>query len=207
MKAIIYIARQQNTTPNSVRRSHYMSILRSILLALLIVAAGCKNDEAYIEQYVPTDVLVKIKANYTIDKVFHFINSFDHDVENIHALVYTADLPPDSLQYVLNYLNAKPYANDGKSWPVHGYLDYHTRQITIFPRLLNMKNAEYQKDWLESIDLLKLTQRTETETGSCIIYFHVPKGEEKLWEKKFEEFDFVEWAELNRILQINTWPN
>ena len=37
-------------------------------------------------------------------------------------------------------------------------------------------------------------------------FFHVPEGHEKKWEKKFEEYDFVEWAELNYIIEINPWP-
>jgi hypothetical protein len=36
-------------------------------------------------------------------------------------------------------------------------------------------------------------------------YFHVPEGHEKEWVAKFEKFDFVEWAELNYIIEINPW--
>jgi hypothetical protein len=158
------------------------------------------------KKFVPTDVLVKINGSYTIDKVFEFINTFDHEVENIHSQVYNSDLPSDSLQYVLDYLNAKPYTNDGNAWFVNGYLHYQTQQITIFPRLFLIKNKEYQSDWLESMDFLKLKEQTDSETSGCIIFFHVPEGKEKEWENNFEEYDFVEWAELNYIIEINPWP-
>lgn len=182
-----------------------MKKLRLLLLALLFALVACskKDNVAPDEKFVPTDVLVKIKGYYTIDKVFDFINSFDHAVENISSQVYTSDLPSDSLQYVLDYLNAKPYTNDGDAGFVTGYLHYQTEVITIFPNFFNIKNTDYQKDWLESMTILKLNEQTEGETSGCIIYFHVPEGQEKLWKKKFEEYEFVEWAELNYIVDIN----
>lgn len=164
---------------------------------------GCeKTDIDYSdEKFVPTDVLVKIKGYYTIDKVFDFINSFKHDVENINSQVYISNLPSDSLQYVLDYLNAKPYTNNGSAWRVNGYLHYQTKAITIFPRFFNIRNVDYQKDWLESMEILKLKEQTK----GCIIFFHVSEGLEKVWEKKFEEYVFVEWAELNYIAEIKPW--
>ena len=188
-----------------------MKILRLALIIFSLTLFSCEKEnvddiENSDEQYVPTDVLVKIKGHYTIDKVFDFINSFDHDVENIQSQTYTSDLPSDSLQYVLDYLNAKTYTNDGNAWFVSGYLHYQTKVITIFPRLFDMKNIAYQDDWLESMGILKLKEDTSSETAGCIIYFHVPQGDEKKWEKKFEEFEFVEWAELNYYVDINPWP-
>jgi len=188
-----------------------MKILRLTLIIFSLSFISCEKEKVddlanSDEKYVPTDVLVKIKGYYTINKVFDFINSFDHEVENIHSQTYTSDLPSDSLQYVLDYLNAKTYTNDGNAWFVNGYLHYQTKVITIFPRLFNMKNTTYQADWLESMEILKLKEDTVSETAGCIIFFHVPEGHEKEWEKKFEEYDFVEWAELNHIIEINPWP-
>jgi len=94
---------------------------------LILVLFSCKknsNDdiEKQEREFVPTDVLVKTAAGHSIDKVFDFINSFDHEVENIKCGYYNSSLSPDSLQYVLDYLNAKPYTNDGNMWYVSGYL-------------------------------------------------------------------------------------
>ena len=184
-----------------------MKTIRLTLILLLFTLIACEKDSnEEVEKYVPTDVLVKIKGYYSIDKVFDFINTFDHNVENIHSQVYTSNLPSDSLQYVLDYLNNKPYTNDGNDWFVNGYLHYQTNIITIFPRLFNIQNTEYQKDWLESMEILELYEQTEGETSGCIIYFHVPTGKEKEWKQEFEEYEFVEWAELNYIIDINTWP-
>lgn len=185
-----------------------MKILRLVPVILFFSIISCEKDnvENLDEKYVPTDVFVKVKGYYTIDKVFNFINSFEHKVEEIHSQTYTSDLPSDSLQYVLDYLNAKTYTNDGITWFVSGYLHYQTKVIIIFPKLFNINNFTYQADWLESMVILKLKEDTESETAGGIIYFHVPEGHEKEWEKKFEEYDFVEWAELNYIAEINPWP-
>ena len=177
-----------------------------IFILFTLILLGCnKNSIENSEGFVPTDVLVKIKGYYTIDKVFDFINTFDHDVENIHSQVYTSNLPSDSLQYVLDYLNEKPYTNDGDAWFVNGYLHYQTNIITIFPRLFDIKNIEYQYDWIESMEILELNEQTEGETSGCIIYFHVPKGEEIEWKNRFEQYEFVEWTELNYYAEIE--PN
>ena len=155
--------------------------------------------------FVPTDVVVKTKGYYTIDKVFDFINSFDHDVEYINDGIYTSRLPSDSLQYVLNYLNAKPYTHNDV-WHVTGYLQYQSQQITVFPRLFQIKNKEYQADWLKAMEKLQLVEVTTSEASGYIVFFHVPTGDEKVWVEKFKKNDFVEWAELNYLLQLNPWP-
>ena len=183
-------------------------VLFILSISLLILFSCDKEDEQnqIQEKFVPTDVLVKTKGTYTIDKVFDFINSFDHDVEYIYGGVYTSSLPSDSLIYVLNYLNAKTYTNDGDVWFVTGYLHYQTQVITIFPKLFDIKNMENQTDWLQSMQFLQLTEQTDKETNGYIIYFHVPTDTEKEWVEKFKEYDFVEWAELNYIVEINPRP-
>ena len=183
-------------------------VLFILSISLLILFSCDKEDEQnqIQEKFVPTDVLVKTKGTYTIDKVFDFINSFDHDVEYIYGGVYTSSLPSDSLIYVLNYLNAKTYTNDGDVWFVTGYLHYQTQVITIFPKLFDIKNIENQTDWLQSMQFLQLTEETDKKTNGYVIYFHVPIDTEKEWVEKFKEYDFVEWAELNYIVEINLWP-
>ena len=188
-----------------------MKTIRIISVLLLSILISCeketnndKND--WDVKFVPTDVLVGTKSYFTIDKVFDFINSFDHDVEYIRRGVYISGLPSDSLQYVLDYLNARPYTNDGNVWFVYGYLHYQTQQITIFPKLYKIKNKNYQTDWLQSMVILQLTEQTDRETSGYTILFHVPEGKEKEWVKKFKAYDFIEWAELNYYPCINPWP-
>jgi len=179
-----------------------------LLLFILCAFTGCnkENPNGDEKNFVPTDVIVGIKSDCTIDKVFGFVNSLDHEFDNIHYQIFASDLPSDSLQYVLDYLNAKGHKNDGTAWSVTGYLNYKTKVITIFPKFINIRNSDYQNDWLESMKVLKLKDITYLETSGCVILFHVPQGEEKIWVKKFEANDFVDWAELNYIVDINRFP-
>jgi hypothetical protein len=149
-------------------------------------------------KYAPTDVLVQTKKTFTIDKVFDFINSYDFEVESITNSFYTSSLPSDSLQYVLNYLNGKPYLNDGSNWTVDGYLHYETQVIYVFPRIFNARDLKNQADWLATIKFLKLKEVTDHPVvGGSIIFFHVPEKEERSWAEKFKKLSFVEWAEVN----------
>jgi hypothetical protein len=176
-----------------------------LILTLLTIRCNSENNEPQPDyKFVPTDVIVKTKGYYTIDKVFEFINGLEHDVESVDNGIYNSDLPSDSLEYVLNYLNSKPYTNSSV-WRVGGYLHYQTNQITVFPKLFEIKNKDYQEDWLNTMDLLRLTEKTNAEVSGYIIYFHVPEGQEKAWVTKFKKLDFVEWAEPNYIIEIELY--
>lgn len=184
----------------------------ALLLIFLLDFSSCEEDEEENKndeqsnsevKFVPTDVLVKTRGEVSIEKVFEFINLFDHDVESIKYGFYTSTLPLDSLQYILDYLDEKPYTHDGIRWHTTGYT---TDEISIFPKLFKMKNKEYQADWIQSMEILGLAEKTSMEGSGNIIFFHVPEGKEKEWVRKFKENSFVEWAELNYIAELNPWP-
>lgn len=174
-----------------------------ILFAILGIISGCSSDDdGDIVEFAPGDVIVGIKSGTGIKETFDFINQFDHTVDNIDRLSYTSDLPSDSLQYVLDFLNGKSYTNDGINWFVTGYLHYQTNQITISPRLFEMHKIENQNDWLKSMKELKLHEKHNAKINSGVINFHVPEGEEKKWISIFKNFKIIEWAELNHINEI-----
>ena len=185
-----------------------MKTIYFILALIFLVFISCQKEstERRLDsdvKFVPTDVIIKTKGFYTIDKVFEFINSFDHKVESITYGFYTSTLPIDSLKYVLDYLKLKPYTHNGERGYATGYV---TNEIIIFPKLFNMENKGFQADWLHSMEVLKLAEKTDMEVSGNTIFFHVPIGKEKEWVEKFKKFDFVEWAELNYIFQVNPWP-
>lgn len=178
-----------------------------LLLSIITFLSSCSNDDAEVDtqEFVPEEVFVGIKSGTNINTIFDFINQFDHKVENINSLTFTSDLPSDSLQYTLDFLNEKTYTNDGINWFVTGYLHYQTNEITIFPRLFQMDNEEYQTDWLNSMETLELDEKHNIDLNSGIIRFYVPKGKEIEWKNRFENYSIVDWAELNYIADIE--PN
>lgn len=166
--------------------------------------SSCSNDDTEVEtqDFNPGDVLVGIKSGTSINSIFDFINQFDQTVDNINSLKFTSDLSSDNLQYVLDFLNEKAYTNRG-GWFVSGYLHHQTNQITIFPRLYGLNNLGYQNDWLTSMDELELIESYNIELNSGVIHFNVPIGSELEWERQFENYSIVEWAELNRFVDID----
>lgn len=180
-----------------------------IILLLIGVLSSCSTDnmDEDVKKFIPGDVIVGIKSGTDVNQVFSFINEFDHNIKSIRALTFTSELPSDSLQYVLNTLNEKTYTNDGINWFVTGYLHYQTNQITIFPKLFGMDNVDYQNDWLISMEEYELSEKHNMELNSGIIHFLVPKGKELKWERRFENYEIVEWAELNYIVDISPGIN
>jgi hypothetical protein len=175
-----------------------------IVLLLIGILSSCSTDntEEDIKEFIPGEVIVGIKSGTDINRLFDFVNQFDHKVKNIRALTFTSDLPSDSLQYVLRTLNEKTYTNDGINWSVTGYLHYQTYQITIFPKLFGMDNVDFQNDWLRSMEEFELSTKHNINVNTGIIHFYLPKGREIEWENRFKNYDIVEWAELNYIQEI-----
>lgn len=170
---------------------------------------SCSNDdsETNTEEFVPGEVSVGIKSGTNINEIFNFINQFDHKVEKINGLTFTSNLPSDSLQYILDFLNKKSYTNDKTNRFTTGYLHYQTNVITIFPKLFHMNNGDYQNDWLKSMETLRLKEKHTTDLNSSILLFHVTEGHERVWENRFENYDIVDWAELNYIADIKPLIN
>lgn len=156
-----------------------------ILLSFIGILSSCSSDDAevVIHGFIPQEVSVGIKSGTNINEIFEFVNQFDHKVDNINSLTFNSELPSDSLQYVLDFLNEKSYTNDGINWFVTGYMHQQTNQITIFPRLFIMDKVEYQNDWLFSMEELGLSEKHNIELNSGIIRFYVPKGQGIRMEK------------------------
>jgi len=180
-----------------------------LLFSFIGILSSCSNDDAELntQELVPGEVHVGIKSGTNINEIFNFINQFDHKVDNINSLTFTSDFSSDNLQYVLDFLNEKTYTNDGINWFVTGSLHYQTNQITIFPRLFEMDNAEYQNDWLTSMEELQLNEKYNIDLNSGIIHFYVPIGRELEWKMQFENYNIVDWAELNYIAHFQPYTN
>ena len=163
----------------------------------ILMSSPLKVENHHLE-YRPRNVQVKMKNYVTIQEVFDFINSFSHEVRQIHNPCYLSTMSSDSLQYILDCLKAKPYTNGGIP-NVYGYFNNSTNRIHISLELFDMMNKDYQADWLKSMIEFQLY---EPENKGYIIHFNVPEGTEKFWVAKFMEYEFVEWAELNKIIHI-----
>ena len=186
-----------------------MKIKVLLLPFVLVLLFACKNETIIDEDadlaFVPTDVLVKTKPNFSIEEIFELINTLGHEVEYVKNMVYESALPPDSLDYVLTYLNDKPYMKSGP-WSATGYVHAITHRLTIFPKFFQINNQAFQADWLETVQILQLTELTDKENAGYVIFLHVPEGEEKEWVTRFRSYKFVEWAHLNHIIELNPWP-
>ncbi len=177
-----------------------MRTIFNLAALLIFLFVACEkdtlNDESDLK-FVPGDVFVKTKKNYSIDRVFSFINSYGHEVETIYNVNCVSDLPADSLKYVLNYLGTKPYITH-ETWETIGSINKITKQITVYPKLLDMENITYQRDWLQTSQLLDLQE----ENNGYLILFHVPEGKELEWIDEFKSSNYVEWSEPNWIYEL-----
>ncbi len=79
------------------------------LFLLIVILSSCSNDNSNLDtqEFIPGEVSVGIKSGTDITEVFDFINQFELEVDNVNSLSFTSNLPPDSLQYVLDQFKRK----------------------------------------------------------------------------------------------------
>lgn len=171
-------------------------------LCILFSICGCQDNNIDMDtvEFVPSEVIVGIKKSATMEEIFQFINQFDHQVVNFSRTFFTSNLPLDSLDYLSNSLDEKTYTNNGLSFPSVWVRD---SQIVVFTTLYQMDNLNYQSDWLNTMEVLKLRANIpysdSTVKSNASILFRVPEGQEVEWVNQFVMFNIVAWAELNYI--------
>ena len=152
------------------------------------------------EYMKPREVGVFTQFGKTIDKVFDFINLFDHEVIQMSGEQYISTISSshDNLWYILNGLIAKPYTR-GQAF---GRLEHYniSGPINIGPfTFYNMHNVAYQTDWLKTMNDYGLIEKNE-DHPLYFIQFLVPDGKENEWQAEFETYyEFVLSTQLNNV--------
>ena len=169
-------------------------IMRELELDFAITDNAVVYSQIAGYTYLKQDA-IHVKTQYTeIDKVFEFVNSLDLDVKEIQGGTYLCSMAADSdtLEYIIDNLKSKPYTTD--SWVI-GHLNWYDANTVIFLRLYDMKNVDYQADWKETMKEFKL-ENYDNGTKHTI-QFYIPEGTGGEWEKKFTDYEFIDWAELS----------
>ncbi len=169
-------------------------IMRELELDFAIVNNMLTYSQIADYLYYKQDA-ISVKTQYTeIDAVFEFINLVDFDVKEIQGGTYLSSMNSDTntLQHIINTLKAKPYTTD--PW-VTGHLNWYNANIVIFLKLYDMKNTNYQADWIETMNEFNL--ENYINGPKHIILFCIPEGTGEQWEINFTEYNFVDWAELS----------
>lgn len=189
----------------SVRNILYYSVF------FLVILFSCENDkkvdnkrEAEIErdrEFVPGDLSIGIVDSVTIKEAWELVNSFELKITDAWGHKYLSNLPNDSIDYIINYLNKKPYINDGRWKAVKNgnvYIDRNFNKISVSCRLTDVL-PEIQEDWLKVVEVLRLY---EVPTNTKVFYLNVPIGYELLWKDTFENERIIRWASPNYYSEI-----
>ena len=178
----------------------------------LVMLFSCENDEkadnkreAEIEgerEFVPGDLSIGIVDSVTIKEAWELVNSFELKITDAWGHKYLSNLPNDSIDYIISYLNKKPYINDGRWKAVKNgnvYVDRDFNKISVSCRLSDLL-PEIQEDWLKVVEVLKLY---EVPTNTKVFYLNVPVGYELLWKDTFEDEKIIRWASPNYYSEIH----
>lgn len=178
----------------------------------LVILFSCENDEkadnkreVEIEgdrKFVPGDLSIGIVDSVTIKEAWELVNSFGLKITDAWGHKYLSNLPNDSIDYIISYLNKKPYINDDRWKAVKNgnvYIDKDLNKISVSCRLSDLL-PEIQEDWLKVIVVLELH---EVPTNTKVFYLNVPDGFELLWKDTFEDEKIIRWASPNYYSEIH----
>lgn len=185
-------------------------MIRQCIIAIILhtICFGCKDETIenteFCERFVGGDVAIGIDQDIKLEESFDLINAYDLYINHIDGICYESNLPSDSIDYVINYLNAKEYINKNGFKAVKNgsvFLHYQTGLITVCCRLWDMTQPN-QQDWIKTKKILSLKEKPSVKS----ILLTVPVGQEKKWVMTFKGRSSISYAELNCIVEINPWP-
>jgi len=104
----------------------------------------------------------------------------------------------DSMQYILDLLETKSYTS-GKAGECSALGTLIENKISISLSLYNMHNKESQTDWLKFMEDFNFVDCNER---GFMLFFLVPEGQEKEWVLKFQDYEYVELADLEYYYKL-----
>jgi hypothetical protein len=175
-------------------------IKRSIskILTLTALLTSCQQDEVKVEEreFVHGDVIVGVRSNIAIDKVFELMNENQLTIDQMSGFFSYSLFPNDSLTFINKQLVSKTYLNKrGWSNQVGNIADNRILLTTFFFEM----DKTSQIDWLETIQKCKLVD-LQGDTKNLLV--KVVPGTEKKWLAFFKSHPYIKWAELNEYIQI-----
>jgi len=173
-----------------------------LIVLFLMFLYSCDKEQNIItdKEFEKGTLLVGIKNNYEMQKIFELFNSNNLNIKQINGHIYNSTLPSDSIDFVINELNKKSYINNGTWKAVKNssvYLHYNTMIITICCSLFNM-NEKNQNDWIETTKELKLVEVSANKS----LNIEVPIGKEMYWLEVLKPNPYIRWVDLNWIDEI-----
>lgn len=162
-----------------------------ISISFIVFSSCKKSDINFCDTYVAGEIIIGTNENINLQEIFTFINARGYKIISSFGTYYESSLPIDSLDYVKNILSTKPYMNrDG--WNGNAYLHYQSNKIMCVNQMMDM-DINNQNDWLNTVQLLQLTQKDNVTT----FLVGVKEGKEKKIIKSLIENPYIKWAELN----------
>ena len=181
--------------------------MKNILLYLAILPVffiSCNTEENTEgeREFAPGELNIGIVETAGITEAWDLVNSFDLFITDAWGHKYLSNLPVDSMDYIVNYLNGRLYINDNFSWKAvkdgNVKIDKETNKISVSCRILNV-TIKTQTEWLTDVKELELY---EVPVATKVFYLEVPVDYELEWKAIFEHEEIIEWASPNYYYEI-----
>ena len=178
-----------------------MKKLLLILLPLIFLVSSCQ-EHVQEEKFAPGSVTVGIAANAEIDSIFNTLNGLNISIREMWGFTYLAPLPADSVNYLINLLNQKPYINTTSGWSATTSTVYYSSSANA----IMITCPLFDMDTINQVDLLSILELQHMEDGHNgykYMCLKVAEGTEKHWVEELKKYPFVTWSELDHVMNMD----
>ncbi len=169
------------------------------LLTLTVLFGACKKKNSNNDLvYIPGTLYVGLKAATPADSCFSVANRVNLNILVVNGYNYKSPLPKDSVDALKNLLFAKKYIDTfqpGSILPLKTYVYYSALGYTSVAAILNFMDTASQRDWIQTIGQLNLTEVIATNTDSPkMMQVSVPVGKEQYYKDLILTNSNVSWV-------------
>ena len=161
---------------------------------LFLSLLSCENDKLNDDEFnlIPGEIIIGLDGAFTSPQLFEFLNNNNLKLQGSNGLSYYSELHTDSLEFVKQKIQNLIFINTYQASE-----DQQFQQIIIKPDFFDLHLLSHQKQWLQNISMLELSQMDHPYT----ILVEVEIGSEVEFISKNSHHSFVRFIEQNTLIR------
>ncbi len=169
------------------------------LLTFTLLFGACKKKNSNNDLvYIPGTLYVGLKAATPADSCFSVANRVNLNILVVNGYNYRSPLPKDRVTALKNLLFTKKYIDTfqpGSILPLMTNVYYSALGYMSVGAILNFMDTASQRDWIQTIGQLNLTEVIPANTDSAkTMHVTVPVGKEQYYKDLILKNSNVSWV-------------
>ena len=173
---------------------------KPVLIALLFLTVfimSCEKNDIEKLEYVPGEILFSPYDFISFQRTYRLIDSLNLTIKDLYNYRYDLITTEDSVELIKTILSSKDYlTRQGNTYSVT-YIDFIIKTIINF---FDLDNND-ANDWFDTVESINLTENL-TESSNKWGLLKVPEGNEQFWVDELLQYEIIQSASLNHIVEL-----